>query len=299
MIRELKTFLMVAKEGTFAATGDKIGLTQAAVSAQMQRLEADLGFPLFDRSGRNARLNQKGLQLVTQAQELLSLYDGLGERLDRTTLDKTVTVGAIASVQRTLLPDALTLFCKQSSACRVRVIPGLSMELINLVDAGEIDMAAVLKPSFSLPQGLQWSALAHEPFHLIVPKNVQGDDIAELLTSQPFIRYDRSSFGGRHVDRFLRDMNFAVKEICELDELEAIFKLVSNGVGVALLPQTRAWRRWPSAVRALSLGEKVFYRDVGLIHRPLDNLDDEIRRISEQIVMLARRDQHGQRMVKL
>ncbi|WP_312182199.1 LysR substrate-binding domain-containing protein [Pantoea sp. CTOTU46764] len=256
MIRELKTFLMVAKEGTFAAAGDKIGLTQAAVSAQMQRLEADLGFPLFDRSGRNARLNQKGLQLVTQ--ELLSLYDGLGERLDRTTLERTVTVGAIASVQRTLLPDALTSFFKLGSACRVRVIPGLSMELINLVDAGEIDMAAILKPPFPLPPGLRWSALAHEPFHLILPKNVAGDDIAELLTSQPFIRYDRSSFGGRRVDRFLREMNFAVKEICEVDELEAIFKLVSNGVGVALLPQTSAWRRWPAAVRALSLGDNIF-----------------------------------------
>lgn len=295
MIRELKTFLMVAKEGTFAAAGDKIGLTQAAVSAQMQRLEADLGFPLFDRSGRNARLNQKGLQLVTQAQELLSLYDGLGERLDRTTLERTVTVGAIASVQRTLLPDALTSFFKLGSACRVRVIPGLSMELINLVDAGEIDMAAILKPPFPLPPGLRWSALAHEPFHLILPKNVAGDDIAELLTSQPFIRYDRSSFGGRRVDRFLREMNFAVKEICEVDELEAIFKLVSNGVGVALLPQTSAWRRWPAAVRALSLGDNVFYRDVGLIHRPLDKLDDEVRRISEHIITLARHDPRGQK----
>ncbi|PIJ60216.1 LysR substrate-binding domain-containing protein [Erwinia aphidicola] len=295
MIRELKTFVMVAKAGTFAAAGDKIGLTQAAVSAQMQRLEADLGFPLFDRSGRNARLNQKGLQLVTQAQELLSLYDGLGERLERTSLGKTVTVGAIASVQRTLLPDALTTFFKMGSTCRVRVIPGLSMELINLVDAGEIDMAAILKPPFPLPPGLRWSALAHEPFQLIVSKNVTGDDIAELLTSQPFIRYDRSSFGGRQADRFLRDMNFTVTEICEVDELEAIFKLVSNGVGVALLPQTSAWRRWPSGVRALSLDDNVFYRDVGLIHRPLDKLDDDVRRISEQIIMLARRDRRNQR----
>ncbi|MGX5024807.1 LysR family transcriptional regulator [Enterobacter sp. UPMP2060] len=289
MIRELKTFLTVAKEGTFAAAGNKIGLTQAAVSAQMQRLEADLNFPLFDRSGRTARLNHKGMLLVSQAQELLALYDGLGKRLNGTTVGKTVTIGAIASVQRTLLPDALTLFCKQSSGCRIRVVPGLSMELINLVDAGEIDMAAVLKPPFPLPQALQWTPLAHEPFHLIVPKAVTGDDIGELLTGQPFIRYDRSSFGGRLVDRFLRERNFNVTEICEVDELEAILKLVSNGVGVALLPQTAAWHRWPSTVRVLSLGSHVFYRDVGLIHRPLESVDDEVRRISEQIIQLAQK----------
>lgn len=290
MIRELKTFLKVAREGTFAAAGNKIGLTQAAVSAQMQRLEADLNFSLFDRTGRNARLNQKGLQLVSQAQELLALYEGLGERVSRASPVKTVTIGAIASVQRTLLPDALTLFSPQSSGCRIRVVPGLSMDLINLVDAGEIDMAAVLSPPFPLPAGLQWSTLANEPFHLVVPKSVTGNDIARLLTGQPFIRYDRSSFGGRQVDRFLRQMNLEVIEICEVDELEAILKLVSNGMGVALLPRIAAWRRWPSSVRAISLGQQVFYRKVGLIHRPLESMDDDVRRISEHIIKLARRE---------
>lgn len=290
MIRELKTFLTVAREGTFAAAGNKIGLTQAAVSAQMQRLEADLNFSLFDRTGRNARLNQKGLQLVSQAQELLALYEGLGERVSRASPVKTVTVGAIASVQRTLLPDALTLFNPQKSGCRIRVVPGLSMDLINLVDAGEIDMAAVLSPPFPLPAGLQWSTLANEPFHLVVPKSVTGNDIAGLLTGQPFIRYDRSSFGGRQVDRFLRQMNLEVIEICEVDELEAILKLVSNGMGVALLPRIAAWHRWPSSVRAISLGQQVFYRKVGLIHRPLESMDDDVRRISEHIIKLARRE---------
>jgi len=40
------------------------------------------------------------------------------------------------------------------------------------------------------------------------------------------------------VDRFLWQMRFTLREVCELDELEAIIKLVENGVGVALVPQT-------------------------------------------------------------
>ena len=54
MIRELKTLIAVAQHGTFAAAGQHIGLTQAAVSAQMKRLEAALGVALFERSGRAA-----------------------------------------------------------------------------------------------------------------------------------------------------------------------------------------------------------------------------------------------------
>ena len=43
MLRELKTFLMIARHGTFAAAGQQIGLTQSAVSAQMRVLEQGLG----------------------------------------------------------------------------------------------------------------------------------------------------------------------------------------------------------------------------------------------------------------
>ena len=92
---------------------------------------------------------------------------------------------------------------------------------------------ALIRPPFALQSDLRWTALAHEPFRLLVPRATRGDNWAELLASQPFIRYDRASFGGRQVDRFLRSMHFTLKEVCEADELEAIVKLVSNGVGVA------------------------------------------------------------------
>src|ERR1700756_3547027 len=118
MIRELRTLVAAAREGTFAAAGQKIGLTQAAVSAQMQRLEAELGFALFDREGRSARLNATGQQILLQAQEVVRLYGNLSS----TTVDPAVavrlTIGAIASVQRSLLPDALAKFHRQCPGCR-------------------------------------------------------------------------------------------------------------------------------------------------------------------------------------
>jgi DNA-binding transcriptional LysR family regulator len=74
MMRELKTFLAVVRHGTFASAGAHIGLTQSAVSAQIQRLEDDLGFPLFDRTGRSATLNAAGRHAVEVAEELLAAY---------------------------------------------------------------------------------------------------------------------------------------------------------------------------------------------------------------------------------
>ncbi|MNC24581.1 HTH-type transcriptional regulator YofA [compost metagenome] len=283
MIKELKTLIAVAREGTFASAGNKIGLTQAAVSAQMQRLEAELGFEIFDRKGRSAHLNRMGHQILLQAQELLRLYDNLGSTTVGLPASVLVNIGAIASVQRSYLPDALAKFHQQCLHCRTRVIPGLSMELVNLVDAGEIDMAAIIRPPFSLQSDLRWTTLALEPYRLIVPGDVPGEDWSELLSSQPFIRYDRSSFGGRQVDRFLRQMHFTLREVCELDELEAIIKLVGNGVGVALVPQTATHQEWPVGVRALDLGQHTFHRDIGLVHRSRQSFTEPVRILAQLI----------------
>lgn len=292
MIKELKTLIAVTREGTFAAAGNKIGLTQAAVSAQIQRLEAELGFEIFDRKGRSAHLNKMGHQILLQAQELLRLYDNLGS----TTLGKPpcvlVNIGAIASVQRSYLPDALAKFHQQCPQCRTRVIPGLSMELMNLVDAGEIDMAVIIRPPFSLQSDLRWTTLALEPYRLIVPRDLEGEDWSELLSSQPFIRYDRSSFGGRQVDRFLRQMHFTLQEVCELDELEAIIKLVEKGVGIALVPQTEPHQEWPAGVRAIDLGQHTFHRDIGLVHRSRQSFTEPVRilaqLISDQVIAVSK-----------
>ncbi|MBD3898261.1 LysR family transcriptional regulator [Halomonas sp. ML-15] len=267
MLRELQTFIAVAEAGTFAAAGERIGLTQAAVSAQMKRLESSLGVALFQRQGRNARLNARGRHTLQQAQELVRLYRTLGAGGDDQQAATLVSVGAIASVQRGLLPGALARFHRHYPGCRTRVMPGLSMQLVDLVDAGELDMALSIRPPFSLQSDLRWTTLAREPFRLLVPAGQSASGWREGLSGQPFVRYDRASFGGRQVERFLREQRIDVREVCEVDELEAIVELVAKRVGVALVPETAALRRWPAEVHAIDLGGDTFHRDIGLVQR--------------------------------
>jgi DNA-binding transcriptional LysR family regulator len=283
MIRELKTLMAVAREGTFAAAGQRIGLTQAAVSAQMQRLESELGFDLFDRTGRSARLNAMGHETLARAEEIVRLAEGLGSRRGGDPQPAQVTLGAIASAQRSVLPRVLAKFHRQSPACRTRIVPGVSMHLQDLVDAGEIEMALIIRPPFALQGDLHWTTLAHEPFRLVVPKALRGRDWKEILATQPFIRYDRGSFGGRQVDRFLRSVHITPNEVSELDELEAILELVAHEVGVALLPRTKAQKGWPAGVRAVDLGEHTFHRDIGLVHRALHQLSEPARMLVKMI----------------
>lgn len=285
MIPELKTLIAIAEAGSFAAAGQKTGLTQAAVSARILRLESALGFALFDRGGRTARLNPRGHETLARARELVQLYGELGSQQTGSVTAGLVTVGAIASAQRSHLPDALARFHREDPQARSRVVPGLSRDLLDHVDAGELDLALVIRPPFALQRDLRWTPLASEPFSLLVARQIAGDDWREILSREPFIRYDHTSFGGRQVDRFLRERHLAVRQVAELDELEAIVRLVANRVGVALVPEPAGQPRLPAGLRRVQLGDAGFHRDIGLVHRPAAQLTAAALRLARQVCL--------------
>lgn len=270
MMRELKTFLAVVRYGTFAGAGSRIGLTQSAVSAQIQRLEEDLGFALFDRTGRSATLNAAGKRTIEVAEELLAVYARLAERGGAAEQSGLLRVGAIASAQGSFLVSAIQRFREDSPGWRIRVIPGVSLNLLAQVDSGEVDVAVIIKPPFALPAELKWRTLISEPFVLLAPRKLADQPWRSLLKTEPFIRYDRNSFGGRLVERFLRRIRVTVNDVVELDELQGIVGLVAQGVGVAIVPQAAALHM-PKTVSVVPLGEDTFVREVGLVERSSRN----------------------------
>ena len=267
MLRELKTFLAVARHGTFAAAGLHIGLTQSAVSAQIRNLEQALGIRLFDRTGRQATLNPAGQRALPMAQEMLAIFSRMAVSEDVSEFRGELKIGAVATAQTGLLPQALLRLRQQAPGLEPKLVPGVSLNLLSQVDAGEVDLAIMIKPPFELPKELSSTVIRREPFVLIVPLQVKGDDPLQLLTDQPQVRYDRNSFGGRLVTRFLREQRIEVEVALELDELEAIVKMVESGLGVSLLPKAGLWLEHPLKVRVIELGELTFYREMVLLQR--------------------------------
>ena len=267
MITELQTFIAVVRHGSFSAAGQHIGLTQSAVSNQIQRLEAFIGAELFDRTRRSAVLNDTGAKTLARAEALMVLYAKLNdpEHDDETT--SSLRIGAIASVQASVLPRALALLRQEQPRLLIHIDPGVSMRLMDQLDSADIDVALMIRPPFGILPEMSWQTLAYEPFKLLVPTSVKGRDWRALLQSQPFLRYERTSFGGRLVTRFLRDNGLVVKESIELDEITGLMNLVAEGLGVALVPMVEAYLPTPPGVRAVALGEKVFYREIGILRR--------------------------------
>ncbi|MEZ2223124.1 LysR substrate-binding domain-containing protein [Rhizobium sp. RCC_161_2] len=264
MISELKTLVAIARFGTFAAAGDRIGLTQAAVSGQMKRLEEKLGVQLFERTGRSATLNAAGLRTLERAKDIIAKFEAIADPADEDSGGR-LRVGAIASVQSTVLARALVPFRDRFPKHHIHIVPGISLHLLDLLDAGELDLAVIIKPSFGIPKDFVWQPLLREPYVLAVPNQIEGDDWLALLQEQSFIRYERSSFGGRQVDRFLRSLSVAVRESIEIDDISPMVALVGQGLGVALLPMTEGNLPLPPSVRVVSLADRTFYREIGIL----------------------------------
>jgi len=287
MIREFNTFIAVARDGTFTGAGRILGLTQSAVSAQMRRLEEYVGVVLFDRTGKSATLNAAGRDLLPQAQELVAMAERMTTSANAGHVTGFLRVGAIASVQQHLLVAALKEFRQSFPDVRLRIVPGVSLNLLGQVDAGEVDMALMLRAPFALPPELTWQTLLQEPIVLATPEAWPVQSWRDALTTQPFIRYDRSSFGGRLVDVFLKRHRLVVQESIELDEMDAIANLVRTGLGVALLPLTRDFDA--RGLRIDDLGECGFKRDIGLVAPRQLESGSLVERLSECIFSAAQR----------
>jgi DNA-binding transcriptional LysR family regulator len=278
MIKELKTFICVAQRGTFAAAGQQVGLTQSAVSAQIKTLEDTLGVKLFDRTGRSATLNSAGQRAIPLAEEILQLFLRMGAADSGNDFHGALRIGAIGTVQTGLLPQALVALKAQAPFIETHLVPGVSLNLLSQVDAGDLDIAIMIKPPFSLPKDLHAEVIAREAFVLITSKDVKGDDPLALLAEQPFVRYDRGSFGGRLVTQFLKEQKIHVRQALELDELDAIVKMVRAGLGVSLVPKAGLWLEHAEDVRVLELHTLTFFREIVLVskywqkHSPLFNI---------------------------
>lgn len=267
MLSELRTFLAVVRFGSFAKAGDNIGLTQGAVSAQIRRLEEQIGVELFDRSGRRAALTPEGREIHSRAEDIVASIMQLGTPGRQSAIQGVVTLGAITSVQQTWLIDTTALILKEFPSIGFRVIPGDSFRLFGQVDAGEIDMAVMVRPPFGLQGDLRWFSLVHESFALLAPSTFTGSSWEEAAHSLPFIRYERSSFGGRVVDQFLRKVGLHIREVLEMDEIDALIRAVELGIGFSIIPLKHKHTKFIDKIRIIPLNGPKLTREIGVVAR--------------------------------
>lgn len=267
-IRFLKTFLVVAQGGSFAAASQRVALTQAAVGVQMRALETELKTVLFDRSGRGIVLTAAGRALIGHAQRLITQYDemcaGLASEND---VAGTVVVGSTVSAMG-LLSTTVARMKPLFPRLHVKlVVPGAS-GLVNSVRAGKLDAAICIQEERDDLRGLRWTSLYEEPLTMVASAQVAtaGSDIRKLYREQPFLRFDRRTLTGARIEQTLHKMGLEPSEFLELNSISTIVELVRQNVGISIVPHLRGadWASDP-LLRVLPLPGRPPKRLIGML----------------------------------
>jgi len=266
-IRRLRTLIAVQETGSFAKAADTVCVSHAAVSQQMKSLEADYQVTLFDRTRRSPELNHVGQALVAKARLLVNDYDQMTLGLSGDNpLAGEVSIGALPTTMTGLVPAAMTALKSSYDQVHVRIVPGLSADLLTQVDRRALDAAIISEPTY-LAGHLSWQKIAIEPMIVIAPQETVSTDPIELLETLPFIRFTRQAWVGLLIDEWLLKNKIQVNESMELDTLEAISSMVFHGLGVSIVPKRCVPSPHPLPLKRILLKSNPLMRTLGLLSR--------------------------------
>ncbi len=236
-LRQLRSLTGILQSGSFAAAGERIGLSPAAISIQMQQLEDSLGIELFDRSHRPVSLTAEGARIAALAQEALDKIENIRLAAGGHLASGPISIGFIPTSVQYLLPRVLEALRESYPDLQVRVKSGLSGELAAAVSRRELDYALLTEPEVEMPE-LEITAVSAEPFYVIGPVDRQDiESDRALLSSMPYIAFNRRTWVGRHIAAKLQQRGIHVEQAIEIDSLEAIENLVARGFGVSIVPR--------------------------------------------------------------
>jgi len=267
-IRLLKTLVAISEHKTFGAAADAIFITHAAVSQQMKTLEESLQIKIFDRSARTPELTPLGLQLVEKAKKLISDYENLVPSLIGDDIfNGDLLLGVVPTSLVGLAPKTISFLRQSYPNLRIKIFPNLTNTLMVELSRNTLD-AAILSQTNLPPKDIVFEPFATELLELITSTKNTQTDAAEILKTNPYIRFNREAVVGTMIESWLQSKNITVNEVMELHSLEAISSMVSAELGVSIVPKLCVTGPYDIPLRSISLGDPNLSRTIGLAYKP-------------------------------
>ena len=182
-LRHIRCFLEVARVESVSDAAAQLNITQPAVSKTLKELETLLGTRLFDRVGRELRLNEQGRIFQSHAASSLTELSRAHDRLQHNTPDTIpLAIGVLPTAATELVPLAALEFARDMPNARLNVRTGPNWLLYNQMRDGQLDLVVGRMPEAGVLTGLSFEQLYSEDVVLVTRPD------HPLLTS---IRRDR------------------------------------------------------------------------------------------------------------
>src|SRR2546421_11286740 len=168
-IHQLRYFVAVADEGNFSRAAAKVRVAQPSLSQQIQKLEAEVGNPLFDRLPRSVVLTEAGGCMLDSGGKILATIGDARRCVDefKGKVAGRLAVGAIPTIAPYVLPELIGKFQKRYPKVTLEIVEDVTDGIAQRVEAGELDTA--FASTCHQSPTLQRQFLGKEPLLALVP----------------------------------------------------------------------------------------------------------------------------------
>jgi DNA-binding transcriptional LysR family regulator len=249
-LRQLRCFVAVAEERSVTRAAIRLHLTQPPLSAQLSRMERELGVQLLVRHRRGVDLTQAGQRLLEHARQVLSDMDAAVDAVRGVGQGRTgrLALAFVPSAAWTWLPPLLRRFCSEMPEVRLDLADAGPDEVVDLLWTRRVDLGALYLPPGGPDRGadadLDVAVVRRDPLVAVLPRAL-ADEVGErvdlaALADQTFLAPARAARPGLHAHLLnaCRGAGFEPARLREVGLAQTAVSLVAAGLGVSVLPAT-------------------------------------------------------------
>ena len=232
-IHALEIFIKTAELLHFGQSSRACNLSPSALTRTIQRLEEEMGTPLFLRDNRNVALTAAGTQLLGYARNTVLEWKNFHQSLtsQNTQVSGILSIYASISAVYSLLPDLLETYRSAHPDVQLELRTGDAEKAIEQVLSGEIDLAVAALPDRKQAQ-LEFMPWAETPLVFIAPHPLDRIDFSKIPLVIP-----QSGVARRRLDMWLKEHGILPNISSEVSGNEALIAMVRLGAGVGIVPQ--------------------------------------------------------------
>jgi len=272
--RLLEAFRSVLDSGSMTQAAASLGLTQPAVSAQIARLESDIGFALFVRSGNRVRPTAEAIAFRDEVEQTLTKINDLSRVAEQIRAGEigSLTIASHPMAGISLLPPVVAAFAKQRPDVKVELFIRNSDVVRGMFPSRSYDIG-IAEPPVD-PSGLTIKRYRMD-FVAILPKNdalCEYDVITpQLMSGRPFVGVSRLMTGYHLVEKVFSDTQARLNVVASSEFFAAICAMVASGLGVSVVDRASALQFQSAGLEIRTFRPAVLY-DIAVFHAADPNL---------------------------
>jgi len=240
-LHQLAYFVAVAEEGSFTRAAERLHVAQPGVSAQVKRLERELGQELLDRSGRTVRLTDVGAAALPHARAALAAVQGVRDAVDELAglVRGQVAIGAVTSAGPVRLPDLLARFHERYPAVEITLAEANSDAMLAALREGRLDLA-VVGLATDPPPGIATQVLIDEPFVAVTSGLLAGRAEVTIadLAGLPLMALPKGTGLRTALDAAFVREGLTPRIAFEAADPNVLVQLAMRDLGVAVVPES-------------------------------------------------------------